>query len=470
MWRRRARLTVALITLAAVATCSARDPLSGPPGYESPGLVGGGGWPYAQAAVSPADAEGAAYILDSSVLRLADGRAMLIPHGESEAVTVPITDPRVGAAVKGDRDWLRSGTVPGGSLEHRGMAARALLDLRLLTTPTGASTASWYGMWNYVWPRDAAFHAAAFAVTGHLDEARSVLSFLARVQGGDGSWDTRYRPEGSAVDDGRAIQLDEIGWVLWSTWFTARFADDGESTAPWSMVQAAADWIAGNLGADGLPPAGSDYFERKPSAEQDPDSPTLGVSAPLLVGLRSATALAAEGGHTGEAARWGEAAGVLDAAIRREYGPHGYPRSPIDGGDMDASVTFLAPPFAPSDLGVDFALGRAVERLGLENGGLLPGENWAGTATTAWTPEVAMFALADASSGRTVQAGSWLDWLAEHRTSLGVLPEKVDDQHRPASVAPLGWTASLVVLALRALADPLPVPPVSGTTVHEEAG
>ncbi|WP_246053229.1 glycoside hydrolase family 15 [Actinocorallia herbida] len=453
-----------------MATCSARDPLSGPPGYESPGLVGGGGWPYAQAAVSPADAEGAAYILDSSVLRLADGRAMLIPHGESEAVTVPITDPRVGAAVKGDRDWLRSGTVPGGSLEHRGMAARALLDLRLLTTPTGASTASWYGMWNYVWPRDAAFHAAAFAVTGHLDEARSVLSFLARVQGGDGSWDTRYRPEGSAVDDGRAIQLDEIGWVLWSTWFTARFADDGESTAPWSMVQAAADWIAGNLGADGLPPAGSDYFERKPSAEQDPDSPTLGVSAPLLVGLRSATALAAEGGHTGEAARWGEAAGVLDAAIRREYGPHGYPRSPIDGGDMDASVTFLAPPFAPSDLGVDFALGRAVERLGLENGGLLPGENWAGTATTAWTPEVAMFALADASSGRTVQAGSWLDWLAEHRTSLGVLPEKVDDQHRPASVAPLGWTASLVVLALRALADPLPVPPVSGTTVHEEAG
>lgn len=462
MWRRRARLSVALVTMAAVAaTCSARDPLSGPPGYESPGLVGGGGWPYAQAAVSPADAEGAGYILDSSVLRLADGRAMLIPHGASEAVTLPITDPRVGAAVKGDRDWLRAGTVPGETLEHRGMAARALLDLRLLTTPTGASTASWYGIWNYVWPRDAAFHAAAFAATGHLREAREVLAFLARVQGADGSWDTRYRPDGSAVDDGRAIQLDEIGWVLWSTWFTSRHAGDGAATAPWAMVRAAADWIAGRLGPDGLPPVGSDYFERRPSAEQDPDRPTLGVAAPLLVGLRSAAALAEEGGHPAEAARWSAAAVTLDEAIRAEYGGYGYPRSPVEGGDMDASVTFLAPPFAPADLSVEFALGRAAERLGLDNGGLLPGENWPGDPTTAWTPEVALFALADAASGRTVQAMAWLDWLADHRTSLGVLPEKVDARHRPASVAPLGWTASLVLLALIAGEKPLPVPPAA---------
>ncbi|MCD0453167.1 glycoside hydrolase family 15 [Actinocorallia sp. API 0066] len=450
-----------------MATCSARDPFSGPPGYESPGLVGGGGWPYAQAAVSPEQAEGARYILNSSVLRLADGRAMLIPHGGTEAVTLPVTDPRVGAAVKGDRDWLNSGTVPGGTLEHRGMAARALLDLRLLTTPTGASTASWYGMWNYVWPRDAAFHAAAFAATGHPREARDVLAFLARVQEPDGRWDTRYRPDGSAVDDGRAVQLDEIGWVLWATWFTSRYAD-GATTAPWPMVQRAADWIARNLGPDGLPPAGSDYFERRPSAEQDPDRPTLGVSAPLLVGLRAAAALAQRSGHPVDEARWTKAAQKLDQAIRREYGAHGYPRSPIPNGNMDASVTFLAPPFAPHDMSVEFALGHAVERLSLDNGGLLPGENWPGNPTTAWTPEVALFALADAASGRTVQAAAWLDWLAAHRTSLGVLPEKVDADHRPASVAPLGWTASLVLLTLTAGEHPLPIPPVPATPTPED--
>jgi GH15 family glucan-1,4-alpha-glucosidase len=90
---------------------------------------------------------------------------------------------------------------------------------------------------------------------------------------------------------------------------------------------------------------------------------------------------------------------------------------------------------------------------------VLPGELWAGDREVAWTPETAMFALAAAASGDHGEAAGWLEWLAAHRTSLGVLPEKVDEHGRPAAVAPLGWTASLVLLALAALDDPLPVPP-----------
>ncbi|MEO3787804.1 glycoside hydrolase family 15 [Actinocorallia sp. B10E7] len=453
--RRRIRRAAAVLTLLAItATCGAQDPDGRAARWDSPGLVGGGGWPFLRSPISGSEAEDASYLPGSSVILLSDGQARLIPHGATEPVTVPADDPRVAAAVKGDRDWLDRGKVPGSASGHLDMASRALLDLRLLTSPSGASTASWYGMWNYVWPRDAAFHAAAFAVTGHLDEARRTLSFLARVQNGDGRWATRYRSNGSAVNDGRSIQLDEIGWVLWASWFVGRYA--GEDLVPWGMVRRAADWIAGNLGEDGLPPASSDYFERHPSTEQVPDRPTLGVSAPLLAGLRGAAAIAGDR-HPRESARWRTAAERLDAAIRREYGVHGYPRSPVEGGNMDASVTFLAPPFASEDRRVTSALAVAVDRLRIEeNGGLLPGENWAGGKTQAWTPEVAMFALAETASGRET---GWLDWLSEHRTSLGVLPERVNAEGEPHSVAPLGWTAALVLLALTAQEEPLPVPP-----------
>lgn len=455
--RRRVRRAATVLTLLAlVATCGAQEPEGRAERWDSPGLISGGGWPFLSVPLGASDAEGAAYLPGSSVVRLSDGQVRLIPHGETEPVTVSADDPRVAAAVDGDRDWLARGKVPGAASGHLEMASRALLDLRLLTAPSGASTASWYGMWNYVWPRDASFHAAAFAATGHLDEARQVLAFLARVQGRDGRWATRYRINGSPVSDGRAVQLDEIGWVLWASWFTGRYAEDAKPTAPWEMVKRAADWIVDNLGEDGLPPASSDYFERHPSREQVKDRPTLGVSAPLLAGLRGAAAIAAAD-HPREAARWKAASRRLAAAIRREYGVHGYPRSPLKGGNMDASVTFLAPPYAEEDPDVTAALAEAADRLRIpENGGLLPGEKWPGSKTQAWTPEIAMFALADAASGRE---SGWLDWLSAHRTSLGVLPERVDAEGEPHSVAPLGWTASLVLLALTAQEEPLPIPP-----------
>ncbi len=105
---------------------------------------------------------------------------------------------------------------------------------------------------------------------------------------------------------------------------------------------------------------------------------------------------------------------------------------------------------------MDTAVLSAASKLRLPGGGVLPGQNWPGGRTEAWTPETAMFALAAAASGRSAEATGWLDWLRAHRTSLGVLPEKVDDHGRPSSVAPLGWTDSLVLLALHTLDHQLP--------------
>ncbi|HZB31132.1 MAG TPA: glycoside hydrolase family 15 protein [Streptosporangiaceae bacterium] len=456
------RSAAVLFCAALAATCGANLPSRTPP-WDSPGLIGSGGWPYATTPLDPEVAAGGSYIPGTSVLRLRDGGVRFVPLGADRPITVPAGDPRAGEAVAGDRDWLAAGRVPGTTPAERAMAGRALLDLRLLTRPNGATTASWYQSWNYVWPRDAAFAAAAFAVTGHTAEARRVLRFLASVQEDSGLWAARYGPDGTAVTDGRRVQLDGLGWVLWASWFFQAAAPAGAAELPelWPMVRRAADRLAAVLDADGLPPPSSDYWERDPSAEQDPRRPTLGVAAPVLTGLRGAAAIATGRGRAGarESRRWHVAARRLAAAVDRVFAPYGYPRSPLPNGNMDASPTFLAPPFAPADPRVTAAVRVAADRLRLPNGGVLPGDNWPGDRTVAWTPEVAMFALAEAARGDIDGARARLDWLAAHRTTLGALPEKVDGRGRPVSVAPLGWTAALVTLAQSAAEAPLPIPP-----------
>ncbi|MFF5258777.1 glycoside hydrolase family 15 protein [Actinomadura viridis] len=468
---RKVRRTAALLLVAAlVGTCGATFPDRGVPAGVSPGMVGGGGWPFTGVPIPADAAEGASYLPGSSVLLLRDGRVRLVPFGTSTAITVDASDPRVAAAVRSDNAWLAGGAVPDGGAAvpaatrrvYRGMAERALLDLRLLTRPNGASQASWYGAWRYSWPRDSAFTAVAFAMTGHDTEAQRVLRFLARVQHEDGLWAARYHTDGTEVVDGRDPQLDSLGWVLWASWlFRERSPASAAGMAElWPMVVRAADHLAGSLDVEGLPPPSSDYWERKPGSEEDPRRPTLGVVGPVLAGLRSASAFAHGIGRTDKAAHWQDAAGRLSDAVIRQFTPYGYPRSPIRNGLMDTSVTFVAPPFAPADPGVTAAVAEGFRRTSLPNGGVLPGERWSGSPDVAWTPEMALFALTSAASGRTEEALGRLDWLAEHRTSLGVLPEKVDAEGQPASVAPLGWTASLVLLTLAALERPLPIPPV----------
>jgi len=452
------RVASLLLVAALTATCAASLPDGGRPDWRSPGLIGNGGWPFSRAALSQEDAEGGSYIPGSSVLALPGDLARLIPFGLDEPVTVRRGDPRVTEAVRADQAWLADGAVPGMTPAERDAAGRALLDLRMLTLPNGASTASWYGAWNYMWPRDGAFTAAAFAVTGHGEDAQRVLYFLARAQDSGGLWAARYRPDGTAVADGRQVQLDSLGWVLWATWFLHETAPQAANlTTLWPMVRRAADRAADSLRSDGLPPPSPDYWERGTSHEQAPHVATLGVCAPLLAGLRAAASLAAARGENDEAQRWHHDAERLAQGIERRFGPYGYPRSPIAGGKLDSSVTFLAPPFAPPSPAVGAAVTRTGDRLRLPGGGVVPGEGYG--ADVAWTPETGLFALAAAASGDLTAAKGWLDWLIAHRSTLGSFPEKVDGDGHQAGVAPLGWTSALVVLALTANQTVLPNPP-----------
>ena len=154
----------------------------------------------------------ARYDGDTSVLLARSGS----PAGGSSRVSPASACTSAGMAAS--RAWLAAGTVPGKSPASRSMAQRALLDLYLSTRPDGSVVAGWYSGWDYAWPRDSSWVAAALAVTGHDADAVRVLTFLQRQQSRDGTWAARYQPDGSGpVRDGLA-ELDAVGWVPWAVW------------------------------------------------------------------------------------------------------------------------------------------------------------------------------------------------------------------------------------------------------------
>ncbi|KRV48330.1 hypothetical protein AQ490_25280 [Wenjunlia vitaminophila] len=419
------------------------------------GLLGNG---RTTAAITPLEAHGATYVPDSNVLRLPNGDWRYLPAGATEPRTVPAGDPGAAAQIAESQDWLASGSVPGETLEERAAAKRALLSLRLLTQPNGAMAAAWHGAWSYSWPRDSSVAAVAFARTGHDEEAYRILDYNRRTQRPDGTWEARTKLDGSGPPDGRHWQLDANGWVPWSIWEwyqAAPGAHRAELTRDlYPTVRKAADYAAASLDERGLPPAAPDYWEIPTS------TPNISTSAILLSGLNASADLARVTGHPQDAERWRAAAARLADGIEEHFAPLGYQRT-VDGKHgRDSAVTFLAPPYntAPDDLAV--AMDDTYAALLRPNGGVVPGDDPGQKWRNTWTPETAFFALAWAGTGEDDKADRVVDWLLAHRNVLGELPEQIDAAGNPASVVPLGWTDSLLVLTLDQLdGGPIPVPP-----------
>lgn len=405
----------------------------------------------------------------SSVLATASG--VLTAHGMAPADGAEADC--AAAATAASQRGLAAGLVPGTTPQQQAMASRALLDLRLSVRPNGAVVAGWHSDWEYAWPRDSSWVAVALARTGHGPQALQILRFLARVQGRDGSWAARYHLTGAPVRDGRPAELDSTGWVPWAvwSWFTAaqhasspaagaaqqdaarRAQARDELAQLWPMVRAAADAATASLTSGGLPVPAMDYWENS-------DEVTLGTAAPLLAGLRAAASLAPQLRDRRDEQRWAAAATRLAAAITAKFGQTGYQRTPSAASGADAAITFLGPPLATPSRAVRLAAQTAQQALLQPDGGLVPGTRWTGSTGVAFTAETAFFALFDAGTGRPGAASGLLSWLAGHRTSLGELPEQVNDDGRPVAVAPLAWTDATVLLAMLAETHQLPAGPV----------
>lgn len=378
------------------------------------------------------------------------------------------------------RQWLASGDIP---QEYPEMATTALLDLHTMTVSSGGVIAGPSAAWRYVWPRDASFVAAAYAATGHLEDAVGVLDFLQQVQAPDGSFHARYLPDGSGVPDNRGLQTDGTAWTLWSLQRVLTAAETAQATgSPGAAAQEThtstttsaeqgGSAVSGSAGyrpaqlrerfepllnrsvnylmsqtstPDHLPLPSADYWERPESRV------TLGTAAPVLAGLESAEQIYRQARRDDGAARLGERTDELRSAIVAAFGSSGYGRYPGRTA-RDSAVAFTLAPFLTDPLpGALSAWQDSIPAMQRPGGGLAPGEAWAETSMS-WTPETALYAWAAAANDRPERARALLDWIESHRTSIGAIPEKVGPDGSPAHVAPLAWSDALVLLTLTEL-------------------
>lgn len=329
---------------------------------------------------------------------------------------------------------------------------QAALDLHVLTAGLPAPVAAWSPGWRYVWPRDAAHVAVALAELGLIERADGILRELARLIGPDGWFEARYLPGRRESPDARTRQLDGTGWFLWALHRAASapaagpghlgdlVADPGIARAARAALGLLLDLTSGQ---DRLPPPSPDYWELPESR------PTVAGAALVAAGLEhGALALRAGSGADPRAADLAaqaeRRAPQVRAAIRDAFGPTGYGRYPGVRG-ADAGIMFLLPPYAlASDARVLAQVPTTARMLRRPAGGLAPGSTWRSDGIS-WTPQTALFARPG-----TPGAEARIDWLIAHRTAPGSLPEKVLADGSCASVAPLAWTAALLVDALLA--------------------
>lgn len=311
------------------------------------------------------------------------------------------------ASARGDRRWLARAQplAADAPLWATRMYWRSLLVLRALTDRrSGAVAAGARDGWAYVWPRDAAAAALAFAAAGYRTEARRAVHFLLGL---DLRSAARFSGNGAPVP-GRGSQGDAAGWVAAAA---RRVGLPPPPRLPWRNLP---DYQEGEPG---------DYLGNTIAASAD------GTKVPL---------------HGGKSSR---------RLVRRL----GDPGSGLDSAAAWAVRPFRLRPLYPAARRSMLGLARRGGRFGIS-----PSEDWKGgrdpwSAPTAWTAW-SLAALAreaagwsEASEDRQLALRLLAD-LRRAATPAGTLPERVDFRTGiPTSTTPLAWSHAFAILALREL-------------------
>ena len=328
-----------------------------------------------------------------------------------------------------------------GGTGREGRDSREALPPGAEVFPPGAVVAAPMSIWRYVWPRDAAFAAAALSAVNLADEALGVLGNLASWQRADGGFEARYTSSGR-VPDHRPAQADGAGWFLWAA---GRLLADGVPAADLRdrlgvpLARAASRLLGITDTPSHLPAASPDYWEVAETVL------TLGTAAPVLLGLEAATALARAGLDLGGPAQaLAERVTAVRSAMERNFAP-AWGRH-LQRDDVDAAIALVLPPFTPPLAGARTVRQTAAARMHRPTGGLAPGAGWRDDGIS-WTPETALMAWSALALGMEEEGTRLLAWLEAHRTAAGALPEKVLADGAPAGPAPLAWTCAVILLA-----------------------
>lgn len=354
----------------------------------------------------------------------------MIPAGPAD----PSAEPSVGSTPP------PTPTSAGGA-GREGRDSREALPPGAEVFPPGAVVAAPMSIWRYVWPRDAAFAAAALSAVNLADEALGVLGNLASWQRADGGFEARYTSSGR-VPDNRPAQADGAGWFLWAA---GRLLADGVPAADLRdrlgvpLARAASRLLGITDTPSRLPAASPDYWEVAETVL------TLGTAAPVLLGLEAATALTRAGIDLGGPAQaLAERVTAVRSAMERNFAP-AWGRH-LQRDDVDAAIALVLPPFTRPLVGARTVRQTAAARMHRPTGGLAPGAGWRDDGIS-WTPETALMAWSALALGMEEEGTRLLAWLEAHRTAAGALPEKVLADGAPAGPAPLAWTCALILLA-----------------------
>lgn len=387
-----------------------------------------------------------------------------------------------------DREALalaRGTRVRASGLER--LYARSLLVLEQLSDrETGAVIAApefdpafeQSGGYGFVWPRDLAYVVLAELAAGRGDLAGPALRWLAREQAPEGLWLQRYWTDGSLAPSWGLHQLDETGVVAFA--YEAAWRELGDAALDrelWPSARAAGDFLHDFIDEDtGLPLPSVDLWEQS-------DGQHAYTAAAVYGGLRACAAMA-ERHERGRAERYREAAervrlGIETFLWSEEHGRFlrsrwvarsddagseppaifetrlRYPTRAVRSADpedarVDSSLLGLSWPFRAVDPGSErmrATVDAVVERLGLEDGGVLRHEDDDYAGGNPWLISTLWLGLAGRLAGDDAALERALEYTLARQTSLGLLPEQVTRNGEPAWVVPLGWSHAMLVLA-----------------------
>jgi GH15 family glucan-1,4-alpha-glucosidase len=394
----------------------------------------------------------------------------------------------VSERVADDREAIALARPP--AVEAPGLARlyeRSLLVLEQLSDrETGASVAApefdpefaQSGGYGFVWPRDLAYVVLAELAAGRGDLAAPALRWLARQQAPEGLWLQRYWTDGSLAPSWGLHQLDETGVVVFA--YEAAWRELGDAALDrelWPSARAAGDFLVSFLDGDtGLPLPSVDLWEQADGQHSYTAAATYGgLRACTALAARHEPALAAGYAAAAERVRRGIEAHLWSARHGRYLRSRWVARSDGDGeappaifgrtlryptrtvrsadredARVDSSLLGLAWPFravAPESPRMQATVAAVVDALELADGGVLrhEGDDYAGG--NPWPISTLWLGLVRRQAGDARGLRRALEYALARQTPLGLLPEQVTRDGRPAWVVPLGWSHAMLVLA-----------------------